>query len=209
MVQESNDLQFQAKNIPLSKIIDYLSGNSGLTDEYLYSQLQSNFERKYLILTGSIDYGIKRYIHRCKHPKNSTKLINVIEEKPIIHVVRKGKAGSIKYFETGNYTINDDAYLFYLREDNPYQVSLKWLSYMLRPKCLEYSSSSENGTFNKTGFFKYVTINIPFYDEQMVVVKEYERLEKIEEKINNLSLITKQLLSRQISTKLSQAKSYE
>lgn len=201
MVQESDDLQFQAKDILLSKIIDYLSGNSGLTDEYLYSQLQSDFERKYLILTGSTDYSIKRYIHRCKHPKNSIKLINVIEEKPVIHVVRKGKAGSIKYFEAGYYTINDDAYLFYLREDSPYQVSLKWLSYILRPKCLEYSSSSDNGTFHKTGFFKHVTIDIPLYDDQMKVVKEYERLEKIEEKIDHLTLIIKQLLSRQISAK--------
>ena len=189
-VQSNNqtEKQYQAKDVPISEIVDSLSGNSGLTQQYLYSQIQTDSEKKYRILTGSIDYDISQYTHKCKHPKDSTKLIAVTEDKPVIHVIRKGKAGSTAYFEKGDYTINDDAYLLFLKENLPYKVNLKWLMYELRSRFWEYSSSSDNGTWNKTGFFQNVKIDIPLFDRQMQIVKIYEKLEGFKHEIDTIYL---------------------
>jgi hypothetical protein len=102
--------QFQAQNVPASTLFVTISGNSGLTEEYLYSLLLHQGERRYRILTGSMDVKNTVRIHRCQHPKNSDKLITVHSGEGI-HVVRKGKAGHINYLEPDHYTLNDDAYL--------------------------------------------------------------------------------------------------
>lgn len=190
--------KFQEKDVPVSKIVHCLSGNSGLTEEYLYNQIQDKGERKYRILTGSTDYQTSQYTHRCKHPKDSNKLIQVIEGKPVIHVVRKGKAGSVKHFEKGNYTINDDAYLLYLKDGLDYQVDLKWLMYELKPRFLEYSSSSDNGTWNKTGFFKEVKVDIPSIEEQLELTEKYDQLELLKAQVENILAKIDHLFTRQI-----------
>jgi len=191
--------QFQAKTVPISQILDYLSGNSGLTEEFLYSQIQSNAERKYRILTGSIDYSSEEFIHKCRHPKNSDSNITALENKPVIHVVRKGiYAGHVDYFESGNYTINDDTYLLYLKDDIPYKVNLKWLMYQIRHLFHEYTSSSDNKTWNMTNFFQDVTVDIPLIDAQDKIVKEYNLIEKFLEKIITVENKTNQLLSKTV-----------
>lgn len=176
----------QGTDVPISKMLNCLSGNSGLTEEYIYSKIQESQDKKHRLLTGSTDFTDAQCIHKFRHPKNSAKSISTIEGKPIIHVVRKGKAGHVAYFEKGNYTINDDAYLLYLRDDCPYRVSLKWLMYTLKPDFLEYATSSDNGTWNKTRFFKNVALSLPLFDEQNKIVKQYERLEQLHKSIENL-----------------------
>ena len=179
---------FQERDVPISEILDCLSGNSGLTEEYLYSQIQNvSSDRKYRILTGSTNYGDAQFIHKCKHPKNATRLIATVENRAVIHVVRKGKAGSTAYFESGNYTINDDAYLLYLKDNCPYQVSLKWLMYELRPKFLEYSSGADNGTWNKTRFFQNVTVNIPLFTGQIEIVRKYGKIENLRQRLVDIN----------------------
>lgn len=194
----NNCLEYQANDVPLSEILNCQSGNSGFTEEYLYSQIQDKSPRKYRILTGSTDYETIQYTHKCKHPKNSAKLIATVDEKEVIHVVRKGKAGSVAFFEVGNYTLNDDAYLLYLKEDLPWEINLKWLMYALKPRFLEYTSSSDNGTWNKTGFFKNVKIDIPSYSEQVYLADIFDELEKIEKRNNLISCKIEQLISRHV-----------
>jgi len=189
---------YQTKNIPISIILQVEGGNSGLTEEFLYSQLQYKVSRNYRVLTGSIDFSGSKFIHKCRNPKNPDELIKTVENKPVIHVVRKGKAGSTSYFEKGSYTTNDDAYIIFLKETN-FEINLKWLMYQLKPEFIEYSSSSDNGTWNKTGFFKNVTIDLPDIKEQNKVAEKYEQLENLEKKL--ISALTKinELLRKQIS----------
>lgn len=196
----SRDYQtFQVTNVPISDVLDCLSGNSGLTEEYLYSRIQDESEKKYRILTGSTNYELKQYTHKCRHPKNTNKTIATVDGKEVIHVVRKGKAGSVAFFGTGDYTLNDDAYLLYLRDSFPYQISLRWLMYDLKPRFLEYASSSDNGTWTKTGFFKNVKIDLPSIEEQKEVIEAYERLERLEKKLNNIKSRIDNLFRNQIS----------
>ncbi len=199
---------YQGKDVPISEILSFLGGNSGLTEEYLYSQLQSDGERKYLILTGRTDYSVRQFTHKCEHPKNASRLISVLEGKPIIHVVRKGKAGFSTYFDKGNYTVTDDAYLLYLKEKSqeslidakkPYQINLKWLAYELKSRFFDYSSSADNGTWNKGKFFKEVKIDIPSLSEQNKIVEVYNKLEAIEKRLSSLQKWIMDLLNKHVA----------
>ena len=199
-VLSHNYSKYQVKNIHINKILDCMSGNSGLTEEYLYSQIRESGERKYRILTGSTDYCSCDFIHKCRSPKDPSKKITTTEGKNVIHVVRNGKAGTNAYYEEGNYTISDHAYLVYLKDNIPFKIDLKWLMYALKPQFLEYSSSSDNGTWNKTKFFKDISIDLPQYDEQEQVVKVFEEIECIVENLKKINEKIDDLFTKQISS---------
>ena len=189
---------YQAKDVSVGDVLDCMSGNSGLTEEYLYSQIKDNSEKKYHILTASTEHELSQYVSRCKHPKDSSKMITVVEGKPVIHVVRIGKAGSVTYFENGDYTTTENAYLLYLKDNLKYDLSLKWLMYALAPEFSEYSNIAEYGTWNMTGFFERVTIAIPSYEEQLELVEKYERLELLQAKLQSILTKIDQLFTKQI-----------
>jgi hypothetical protein len=114
-------------------------------------------------------------IYRCQHPKNSDRLINVYSGEAL-HVVRKGKAGFVNYLPSGDYTLNDDAYLLVEKPNHGFKISLEWLGLANRQIFAEYSSSSDNGTWNMGGFFEHAMINIPAYEEQFAALKSITSL---------------------------------
>lgn len=63
---------------------------------------------------------------------------------------------------------------------------------------MNYTSSSANGTWNMTGFFKNVVIDIPDYDEQLKIVQLYERAEDMKKKIGHISDKLSLLLKKEI-----------
>ena len=157
--------QYQAKNVPASLLFDIIGGNSGLTEEYVYSLLLDNNERKYKLLTGSTDIANAQRIPCCRHPKNQNKAINIHYGEGI-HIVRKGKAGFISYLPTDYYTLNDDTYLLVEKPNHGYKLSLQWVVMTQKTIFEEFASSSDNGTWNKGGFIEYATFDIPSYAEQ-------------------------------------------
>lgn len=46
--------QYQAKEVKISTCIDYMSGNSGLTEEFIYQMLQNNSER-FVVLSSATE----------------------------------------------------------------------------------------------------------------------------------------------------------
>ena len=151
-------------------------------------------------MTASTEHEWNQYVHRCRHPKDSSKMIAVVEEKPVIHIVRIGRAGYVTYFEKGDYTITENAYLLYLKDDLKYDVNLKWLMYTLAPQFREYSNIAEYGTWNMTGFFEDVVIDIPSYEEQLNLVEKYGKLELLQAKIEGTLKKIDRLFVRQIVT---------
>ena len=189
---------YQAKQLPVSDIFDVMSGNSGLTEEFLYSQIQTNQKKEYRVLSGSVNFDSTIFTHKCSHPKKIRELINVVEDKEIIHIVRKGKAGHATYFTKGKFTANDDAYILYINQKTKYSINLRWFSLYIQPMLLEYSSSSDNGTWHKTGFFENIRVDIPILDEQNEVDLQYHKLEKIRTKIENLKNDIDSILEKDI-----------
>lgn len=179
-----NYKKYQVKNIPINKILDYLSGNSGLTGKVVYQNLQKNGKR-YKILSGSTtEENILGEIPICDINGNALK---TFQGKEGLLVVRKGKAGTTKYLEKGDYTLTDDAYILYIKDDCPYKVSLKWLRLQYVTVFYEYSSSSDNGTWNMTGFFENVMIDIPTFDEQIRIVDLYDKINEYEIKLHEIN----------------------
>ena len=158
--------EYQGQRIPVASLFEITGGTTGLTEEYLYSLLFHGGDRKYVVLTGSTDTDTGIRIYRCPHPKKSDSLINTMTQQEGIHIVRKGKAGYVNYLPCGYYAWTDDAYVLTLRESCEFDIDLRWVADTQKELFLEYSSSADNGTWSKTGFLKYATIDIPSLREQ-------------------------------------------
>lgn len=190
--------KYQGKQISAKELFNSISGNSGLTEEYLYSvMLNGEQEEKYKVLTGSMDIKSVQETHLCPHPKNPTKKITVFSGEGI-HIVRNGEAGHINYIPYGNYTLNDHAYILVQNKNNHYKLSLKWLAYTHQHLFLEYSSNVDNGTWNKTGFFEHAVFDIPSMKEQKKILRKLEILNEYEYRLNLIYNKTVSLLNKGI-----------
>ena len=96
------------------------------------------------------------------------------------------------------YTINDHAYILYVKDNCPYKINLKWFSIQYKADIMNYTSSSANGTWNMTGFFNNVIIDIPSIEEQLELVDMYEKAETLNKKICQLQKKLKSLLNKEI-----------
>lgn len=166
----TNYSEYQGKGVPCRDLFEITGGNSGLTEEYLYSLLLHNSDRKYRLLTASTDIGNAVQIYQCQDPKNASRKIKVVSDEGI-HIVRNGDAGHLNYLPHGDYTATDHAYILTKKESTSYQISLEWVALTQEDLFKEFSSKSDNGTWNKSAFLKYATIDIPSYEEQVAAVK--------------------------------------
>ena len=167
--------------MPINEVLDYLSGNSGLTEEEIYQKILVSGQRYEVLSSSTIE---KTKLGEVPQGLIDKKPMEVFEDKEGILVVRNGKAGTTFFLNKGKYTINDDAYILFLRKGCKYEVSLRWLMIQYKKAFLEYSSSTANGTWNMTGFFKEVKIDIPSLKEQRIVVDVYDKFEGSEQRIN-------------------------
>ena len=187
--------EFQAKDVPVKEVLDYLSGNTGLTAELVYNAIPYGGKRYEILSSATQKENQLGSIPKCNI---NDKPLKVFEGKEGLLVIRKGKAGRTVLLPPGDYTLNDDAYILYVKEGCPYKIDLLWLSYAYKGEFLSYASSSDNGTWNMTGFFENVLIDIPKYEEQMMIVKVYkEGIKKIQEYQDKIDRI-KSLLERQL-----------
>lgn len=191
--------EYQAQDVPIKDILDYLSGNPGLTAELVYNTIPLKGKRYEILSSATQKENQLGSIPQCNI---NDKPIKIFEGKEGLLVIRKGKAGRTYLLQPGNYTLNDDAYILSVKDKCPYKIDLLWLSFAYKGEFLSYASSSDNGTWNMTGFFDNVTIDIPKYEEQMNVVKVYKKgLKKIndyQEKIDKI----KELLEKQLVEEL-------
>jgi len=175
---------YQATNIPVSEVLSYLGGNSGLTEKEIYQKMGIGGE-KYKVLSGSISentsFGNVTRFNLKGRP------IKIFEDKEGVLVVRKGKAGHTTFLPPAKYTLTEDAYILYLKDNCPYQVNLKWFQIQYSNIFYDYSSSSDNGTWNMTGFFDYVNVDIPIYSEQLKMIECYKDLDKIQDRLISIN----------------------
>lgn len=189
--------EYQAKDVSVKKIFNYMSGNSGLTEEYLYQTTLLDAEKRFKVLTGSIDIEKSQYTSLCPKPKSRSQKIDTFSGEGI-HVVRKGKAGIINYLPKGDYTLNDDAYILFLKKNSGYDLSLKWVTIAYSNLFVEYASSSDNATWNKTSFFDHAKIDIPSKAEQEYIVKKFETIERYERVIKRIYKKINKLLEKEV-----------
>lgn len=185
----------QAKEVKISVCLDYISGNSGLTEEFLYNNIGLPGERYKILSSATLEENMLGEVPMCKIEGHNLK---VFENKPGLLVIRKGKAGCTRFLKPGRYTLNDDAYILFVKKNCPYEINLKWLVLQYKIEFLNYASSSDNGTWNMTGFFNNVIIDIPSIEEQLELVEMYEKAETLNKKILSIQSKIKNLLSKEI-----------
>lgn len=186
---------YQAENIYISELLDCLSGNSGLTEEFIYSTINIKGNR-FTVLSSSTDESTEMgEIPLCNI---NNKPIKVFENKDGLLVARNGNAGQTRFLKAGHYTINDHAYILSVKSDCRYSIDLQWLAYQYKKDFLLYSSTSDNGTWNKTGFFKNTKIDIPSIEEQQKISKIYQVLDDKAKKIKKLKNSLNNLLQKEI-----------
>lgn len=190
---------FQAKGLAADKIFDCLNGNSGLTEEIIYQNISAESgDKKYLVLSSStIERTKMGIIPKCKLP-HSNKEITVFEGKEGLLVARNGRAGRLQFLESGDYTLNDHAYILYLKDAPPVKLNLKWIIYQYQDLFYEFASKSDNGTWNKTGFFKHAKFDIPSLKEQEKIVNQFEVIENYDKKLTIISKNIENILDKEI-----------
>lgn len=187
---------YQAKDVPISTCIGYLSGNSGLTEEFIYHMQQNKNERYSVLSSATEERTMMGSIPLCSL---NNKELKVFQNQEGLLVTRNGKAGQTRFLPPGKYTINDHAYILFQKESSPYLIDLRWLALQYRSQFLQYSSSADNGTWNMTGFFKYTRIDIPSLNEQQDVVKKFAPVEKRIKEIRKLIKSYNILLTKEIA----------
>ncbi|MDE5994402.1 MAG: restriction endonuclease subunit S [Oscillospiraceae bacterium] len=192
-----NYKKYQGKNTDISTCIGYMSGNTGLTEECIYQTLQNNADHYQVLSSATEDNTMMGEIPMCI--LNGHKL-KVFEGKEGLLITRNGKAGYTKYLEKGKYTINDHAYILFVKKSSPFKVDLQWLSIQYKQDFLEYASNADNGTWNMTGFFTYTKIDIPAYNEQLSLVKKYQTLQTRIKAIEKIEKKYRELISKEIIT---------
>lgn len=174
---------YQDKDVHIQKCFDYIGGNSGLTEEVIYQTLQMDGTR-YNVLSSATEG--KNNMGNVVEFQIKGKPIKTYTDSDGLLVIRKGKAGATRYLPKGNWTINDDAYILYVKSDCKYMIDLRWFRIQYKNKFLEFASSSDNGTWNMTGFFNHTYVDIPSHAEQLRIVELYRM---VENKYNDLCLL--------------------
>ena len=196
IVDDKCEFEYQGKNVKINEVLDYMSGNSGLTEEFLYNNIELKGKRYKILSSATQKENMLGEIPMCKINGRDLKVFP--EKKEGLLVIRKGKAGMTVYLEPGLYTLNDDAYILHVKANCRYKIDLKWLSIQYREEFLSYASSADNGTWNMTGFFNNVVIDIPDYKEQLRIVRLYKEAEEMKEKIGQLTDNLSELLKKRI-----------
>lgn len=175
--------------ISVKKIFDSISGNSGLTETVIYENLLSD-EEKYEILSASLYEENK--LGSIPIIELNNKNINVIDKINGIQIIRKGDAGKILLLKSDRkYTLNDDTYVLITKNNehtNKYKKLevefLKWFIVKHQSTVLEYSTTNDNSTWNKTNFFKDCKIELPSENEVKEFSKHFDLREKVIHSIN-------------------------
>lgn len=199
------------ESINIGVVFDCISGNSGITEEFIYAHILSD-KLKYEVLSSSTIEATKLgAIPYCTN--NNGEFISIFKDKLGILVARNGKAGLMTFLKKGNYTINDHAYILYLKEDfkknskidseAKEEIFLKWFICKYQYLLYHYSSKTDNATWNKTAFFKFSEITVDEEFEQIEFSKRYDKIQNLLSELNSINNNLNNILEKTFSIDLS------
>lgn len=183
--------------IKIKEIFECLSGNSDLTEEFIYKHVNLREDEMYTVLSSSTDeHESMGLIPLCKNSKSQD--IKVFKDKKGILVARNGKAGTMRYLPEGKYTINDHAYILYLKEtfkvkygilQTEEETFLKYFICVYSTQVKSYATNNDNATWNKTSFFKNfeISVNDVAQDTLCRFKQTNKELEEVAHIINRLN----------------------
>lgn len=159
----------------LGKIVDIKGGNGSLTKNNIYYNMPEGIKNSIPVYSGAVS--TDNAIGYLDNDKVKDIKIYV---GPAIIICRKGKSGKMRYVEDKLFTINDDAYVMYVKQEYSDKINLKWLSFSLQKLLYNISTAKgANGTFSKQYAEKQI-VEIPKIDKQIRQSQAYEDLLKYE-----------------------------
>ena len=160
------------------RFFDFLSNNSGITEEYLYTHQPTQADRIPVYSTSRRPVG---YLDDNEEVRDE---FNVVDG-PAIVVARKGYAGRLFCVPEGPFIVHEDAYPIRPKVEYVAKIDLKWFAE-------HYSAEFESGrtSFWGIGDFprtkcKDMVVNVPPMEFQKRVGVLYERRRDIIEAIEN------------------------
>ena len=176
----------------IGKIFEFIGGNSGLTEEFIYNNQPTRENEKIQVYSGATQ---KQSFVGFVSPKakiNGKEIKKI--DTPAILVVRKGKAGKMILIKEGKISITDDAYILILKKDWVEKVNPNWFVYQYQELFYNLvTSKSDNATFNKE-YAEKQSVIIPEVGEQKKQLKKCEFLENILNDITQLKAHIKKIL---------------
>lgn len=144
----------------ISTIFHCYSGNSGLTEEFIYNNSPKNDDDKVEIITSATQaQNYMGYVSKEAILPNKKK-IKIFNGETII-VTRNGYAGTISYIKDKIFTTNDHAYVLTLNPKWVNKINVEWFAYQYKDIFKNViTSKSDNATFNKE-WLKKIIVEFP------------------------------------------------
>lgn len=181
----------EMKQYKVSKILSYISGNQGLTNEVIHLEKSKlNGIDDVEVLSSSVDKSFSMgFVSKNLHLHN--KPIKIFEAKEGILVSRNGNAGILTYLPKGKYTMNDHAYILFIKPEFNNFLDTFYLSLQLQSETLKFLSTREgNKNWNITKFMKNGQVYIPTNSDgkfnlkaQIELANIYKQLEDKKKKL--------------------------
>jgi hypothetical protein len=179
-----------ADEILLSDILEYVSRNDGLSEEGIYKRSSeiNKTKKKIKVISGSIDgfygyYPIEKGIH-------------IVNNRPCLQVVTRGKACLMRFLEKGFYATNTNSMLIVIKEEAKAKLGinseldeetyLKFLEFYLYPYLKEFSSSADLSVFPLTEAINEIVIPIIRLDGEIISISQkYQSLKDYKTGLNS------------------------
>lgn len=162
----------------MNQVFDYCSRNDCLSEEGIYNRSQ-NINNPIIVLSGARENLIYGKISRSSD-------LHFVDNKQVLHVITRGKAGKITYIKKGIYSTNTNAFMIYLKEEykkkanitNDYEekIILKAFQLYLQPIFYEMSSNADVSVLPLTEVIK--NIKIPLFKYNKEIEKAILQIEK-------------------------------
>ena len=185
--------------IKIKDIFECLSGNSDLTEEFIYKHVNLRDDEMYTVLSSSTDeFENMGFIPLCKNSKSQN--IRVFKNKKGILIARNGKAGTMRFLPEGLYTINDHAYILYIKQSfkerypilkTEEETFLKYFISAYSTQVKGFATNNDNATWNKTSFFQQFGIN-----EADVTTENLEKFKKTNENLEKTAQVIQSLTQK-------------
>lgn len=180
----------------IGKIFEFIGGNSGLTEEFIYNNQPTRENEKIQVYSGATQ---KQSFVGFVSPKakiNGKEIKKI--DTPAILVVRKGKAGKMILIKEGKISITDDAYILILKKDWVEKVNPNWFVYQYQELFYNLvTSKSDNATFNKE-YAEKQSVIILDHKKQLKISRVLTKLDDANDALNKLSIQIEDLLRSEI-----------
>jgi hypothetical protein len=176
----------EMKEYKVSEILDYMSGNQNLTNQVIHSERNNlNGIDDIEVLSSSVDKSFSMgYVSKNLHLNN--KPLKTFEDKEGILVSRNGNAGILTYLPKGRYTMNDHAYILFIKPEFNNFIDTFYLSLQLQDESLKFLSTRDgNKNWNITKFMNNARVYIPTSSDGKFDLKSQKDLANIYKKIED------------------------